>query len=77
VVIVIVLPLTQFLVEQMDVIGDAVLVQELVELLVVDALRPFDFAVQMRGSGADVDMADIQALDVPVKLRLNSAPLSV
>ena len=36
VVIVVVLPLPQFLVEQVNVVGDAVLVQELIKLLVVD-----------------------------------------
>jgi hypothetical protein len=44
-VIVVVLPLPQLLVEQMDVVGDAVLVEELIELLVIDAMRTFDFAV--------------------------------
>jgi hypothetical protein len=38
VVIVIVLPLVKFLVEEVDVIGDAVSVQQLVELLVVHAM---------------------------------------
>jgi hypothetical protein len=38
VVIVIVLPLPQLLVEQVNVVSDAVLVQELVKLLVVDPM---------------------------------------
>jgi len=38
VVIVVVLPLTQLGVEQVDVVGDAVPVQQLVELLVVHAM---------------------------------------
>ena len=42
VVIVIVLPLPQLLVEQVNVVGDTVLVQELVELLVVHAMRALD-----------------------------------
>jgi len=37
-VIVIVLPLAQFLVEEMNIVGDAVLVQELIELLVIDPI---------------------------------------
>lgn len=37
-VIVVVLPLTQFLVEQMNVVGDPVGIEQLVELLVVDAV---------------------------------------
>jgi hypothetical protein len=45
VVIVVVLPLTQLVVEQVDVVGDPVSIQELVELLVIDPMRAFDFAV--------------------------------
>ena len=41
-VIVVVLPLTQLLVEQMDVVTDAILIEELIELLVVDAMRSLD-----------------------------------
>ena len=37
-VIVVVLPFAQLLVEQMDVVADAVLVEELVELLIIDAV---------------------------------------
>jgi len=37
-VIVVVLPFAQLLVEQVNVIADAVLVEELVELLVIDAV---------------------------------------
>ena len=44
-VIVIVLPLTKFLVEQVNIVGDVVLVQGLIELLVVDAMRALKFAV--------------------------------
>ena len=54
----------------MNVVGDTALVQELVELLGIDAMRPLDLAVQMRRCRPDVDMANIQALDVPMKLRL-------
>jgi hypothetical protein len=68
VVIVVVLPLAQLLVEEMNVIVDAVLVQELVELLVVDAVGPLDLAVEVRRPGANVDMADVQAVQVPVKM---------
>jgi hypothetical protein len=48
VVIVVVLPLAQLVVEEVNVIGDAALVQELVELLVVDAVGPLNLAVEMR-----------------------------
>ena len=38
VVIVVVLPFSKLVVEQMDIVGDAVFVQELGELLLVDAV---------------------------------------
>ena len=44
-VIVIVLPLTEFLIEQVDVVRDAVPVEQLVELLVIHAMRALDLAV--------------------------------
>ncbi len=37
-VIVVVLPLAQLLVEQVDVVRDAILVQQLIELLVIDPM---------------------------------------
>ena len=37
-VIVIVLPLSQLRVEEVNIVGDAVLVEQLVELLVVDSM---------------------------------------
>ena len=46
------------------------LVEELVELLVVDAVRAFDLAVQMRRPGPNVHVPDVEGLDVPVELRL-------
>jgi hypothetical protein len=44
-VIVVVLPLPQLLVEQMNIVRDAVLVEELTELLIVDAMRALDLPV--------------------------------
>ena len=38
VVIVVVLPLAKLLVEGVDIVGDATLVQQLIELLVIDAM---------------------------------------
>ena len=74
VVIVVVLPLAQLLVEQVNVVGDAVLVQELVELLVIDPVRAFDLAVQVRGARTDIDVADLESVQMPVKRDWNSAP---
>ena len=58
-VIVVVLPLAQLRVEQVDVIGDAVLVEQLVALLRIDAVRALDFAVQVRRARSDIHMADV------------------
>jgi hypothetical protein len=44
-VIVVILPLTQLLVEQVDIVADAVLVEQLIELLVVDSMGAFDLPV--------------------------------
>jgi hypothetical protein len=44
-VIIVVLPLTELLIEQMDVVGDAVPIQRLVELLIIHAMRALDFTV--------------------------------
>ena len=70
VVIVIVLPLAQFLVEQMNVVADAVLIEELVELLVIDAVRALDLAIEVWRARADVDVPDVEVLDVPMEVRL-------
>lgn len=61
---------TQFVVEQVDVVTDAILVQQLVELLVIDAVRPLHFAVQAGCAGPNVAMPDVSALQVPMELRL-------
>jgi hypothetical protein len=73
VVIVVVLPLPQLLVEQVNVIGHAVLVEELIELLVVDPMGPFNFAVKMRRARPDVHVADVQGFDVRVEQGLEFA----
>jgi hypothetical protein len=44
-VIVVVLPLTELLIEHMDVIGDAVPIERLAELLIIHAMRALDFTV--------------------------------
>jgi len=56
------------LVEEVDVVGNAISVQQLVELLGVDAMGSFDLAVQMRRPRMDVHMADVEAFDVPVEI---------
>lgn len=69
-IIVIVLPLPQFVVEQMNVVGDAVGIQQLIKLLIVDPVRSLDLAVEMRRARADVDVADIVGGKMAVKLGL-------
>jgi hypothetical protein len=54
---VVVLPLSQLLIEQMDVLGHAVGVQQLVKLLIVDAMRALHLPVEMGRAWADVDVS--------------------
>jgi len=77
VVIVVVLPLPQLLVKQVDVVRDATVVEQLVELLIIDPVRPLDLALQVRGSRTDVDVSDVLRLQMPMKLGLEFGPLSV
>jgi hypothetical protein len=69
-VIVIVLPFAQLLVEEVDVVADAILVEELVELLVIDAMGALDLASEVRRSRPNVHVADIEGLEMPLKLGL-------
>lgn len=75
VVIVVVLPFAQLLVEQVNIVGYAALVQELVELLVVSPMRALDLAIEVWCPRTDVDMANVQRLDVPMELRLELRPV--
>lgn len=65
-----VLPFGEFL-REIDVVCAS---QELVELLLVGAVRPFDFAVQLGRSWFDVGVADATVFDVPVELGLELVP---
>ena len=69
-VIVVVLPLPQLVIEQVNIVRDAILVEELVELLFIDAVRAFNFAVQVWRARSDVDVADTPVEQVPVEARL-------
>jgi hypothetical protein len=48
-----------------------------VELFGVDAVAAFDLAVEPRGGGLDVDVADAAVGEVPVERGLKSGPLSI
>src|SRR5262245_12532461 len=69
-VIVIVLPLFELRVEEVNVVADAVLVQELVELLIVDAMGSFDLPVEMWSPRPDVYVADVAGFEMPVEMGL-------
>ena len=56
-VVVVVLPLLELVVEDLGVVNDGP-VQQSVELLGVDAVGSLHFAVQPRGPGLDVAVAD-------------------
>jgi hypothetical protein len=64
---VIVLPFLKLVVGQMDIVADAILVEQLVKLLLIDTVGALDLAVQTRGSRADVDVPDVLLLQVPVE----------
>src|SRR5215211_8779499 len=66
VVVVEVLPLAQLVVEDLGVV-DHHPVQQLVELLSIDAMRALDLAVQPRRPRLDVVVADALVQDVPVE----------
>ncbi len=68
-IVVVVLPFLEFLVERTDVAEDDT-VEQAVELFGVDAVGAFDLAVEPRGGGTDVDMTDALVEQVPVKRRL-------
>jgi hypothetical protein len=55
---------------KVNVIADAVLVEELVELLVIDAMRALHLAIKAWRTRADVDVPDVSRLEMPVELRL-------
>ena len=48
----------------------AFVAEQLVELLTVRSVRPFDFTVELRCAALDIGMANAQILDVPVELCL-------
>jgi hypothetical protein len=66
VVVVVVLPLLQFLGEQAGVVDDLAL-QESVELFGVDPVGSFDLAVEPRCAGFDADVVDAGVQQVPVE----------
>jgi hypothetical protein len=70
VVIVVILPLFEFRVEEVNVVRNPVAIEELVELLIVDAMGSLDLAVQMWCPGPDVDVADVEGFEMPVKVGL-------
>ena len=69
VVVVVVLPFLEFLVEQAGVVlNDAV--EQAVELFGVDAVRTLHFSVESGGGRPDVDMADALVKHMPVEAGL-------
>ena len=76
VVVVELLPLAELVVEELGVV-DHHPVEQLVELLGVDAVGALDFAVEPRGSGFDVDVADALVQDVPVEAGAELGPVVV
>ena len=69
VVVVVVLPLLEFLVEQAGVVLDDA-VEQSVELFGVDAVRTFHFSVEPGGGRPDVDVADALVKHMPMEAGL-------
>ncbi len=59
VVVALILPLPELLVDEVNVLADALLVKQVIELLVVHPVGSLNLAVQIRCVGADVDVADV------------------
>src|SRR5215472_10580009 len=68
-VVVEVLPLLEAVVEDLGVVDDDSF-ELAVELFTVDPVGPFDLAVEPRGGGLYVDVADAAVGQVPVERRL-------
>jgi len=68
--VVVVLPLAQFPVEQVDALANRAVFQELVELLVVDSMGPLYLAIESGCSRSNVDVPDVEVFEVPAKFRL-------
>jgi hypothetical protein len=65
-VVVVVLPLLELVVEQLGVVEDDA-VEQAVELLGVDAVGTLDLAVEAGCAGLDIDVTDAIVEDVPVE----------
>ena len=65
-VVVVVLPFLEFVVEDLGVVDDHA-VEEAVELFGVDAVGALDLAIQSRGAGFDLDVVDAQVEEVEVE----------
>ena len=74
VVVVEVLPLAELVVEHLGVVDHDPL-EQAVELLGVDAVGPFDLAVEPWGAGLDVDVAGASVQDVPVEAGAELGPV--
>jgi hypothetical protein len=53
-----------------NVVRNPVPGEELVELLIVDAMGSFDLAIQIWGPGPDVDVPDVEGFEMPVEVGL-------
>lgn len=74
VVVVIVLPLFEFRVEDAHVVDDRT-VEQPIELLGICAVRAFRLSVQPQGAGLDVDVVDALVEHVPVESGLEIRPV--
>ena len=68
------LPLMEFGIEELGIV-DNLASKEPIELFVIDAVRPLDFAIEPRRRWADVDVLDAFVQEVPVEARLELGPI--
>ena len=66
-IVVEVLPLLELVVEATCIFNHDTL-EQAVELFLINAVRAFDFAIETRCLGLDIDVRDTQVLDMPVEL---------
>ena len=75
VVIVVVFPLLQFFIKQLNIVCNPTVVQQLVKLLIVHAMRALDFPIEMRRAWPDVDVPNVLGFEMPMELGLKFGPI--
>jgi len=67
IVVIEILPFPYFFVEELRIVDDHA-VQHPIELILIDPVAAFDFPIQPRVSGPNIDVLDSLVQDMPMKL---------